>query len=94
MIHKFKVLKKLIEESKLNNIRLLDWQPVESIPYTMSLADVGVVTLDANAANLSVPSKTYDLMSVGVPILAIASPDSELSSLLARRKLSAEPKFS
>jgi glycosyltransferase involved in cell wall biosynthesis len=82
--HKYQKLKTLIEGAGLSNICLLEWQPVESIPYTLAVADVGVVTLDAHVANLSVPSKTYDLMAIGVPILAIASPESELSGLLAR----------
>ena len=80
--HKFKKLQALIEESELKNIRLLEWQPVESIPYTLNVGNIGVVTLDANASNLSVPSKTFDLMSIGVPILAVASENSELSRLL------------
>ncbi len=87
--HKFKKLKSLIDQSALKNIRLLEWQPVESIPYTLNVGNIGVVTLDANASNLSVPSKTFDLMSIGVPILAIASEESELSRLLYKHQAGA-----
>lgn len=80
--HKYQKLKGLIDDSSLENIRLLEWQAVEHIPLTLTVADIGVVTLDASASNLSVPSKTFDLMSIGVPILAIASAQSELSKLL------------
>lgn len=85
--HKFIQINKLINNSGLKNVQLLDWQPAENIPFTLSAANVGVVTLDSYATHLSVPSKTYDLMAVGLPILAIASPESELSKLLKEHQI-------
>jgi hypothetical protein len=43
---------------------------------------LGVVVLDDTAANISIPSKTYDLLSAGTPILGICSEVSSLSILL------------
>jgi glycosyltransferase involved in cell wall biosynthesis len=71
-----------VEDSELANVTLLPWQPVEMLPYTLSSADLSIVTLDEEASNLSVPSKTFNIMSVGKPIMAIAAENSELSRLL------------
>lgn len=80
--HKFKILEDRIKSSGLNNIKILPWQPSEQLPYSINAADLGVVTLDDQASKLSVPSKIFDLFSIGVPVLGIGSSESELSRLL------------
>lgn len=83
---KFELVKQKIKEYKLNNIRLLEWQPTELLPYTLSAADLGVVSLGVEATDLSIPSKTYNLMSVGVPILCIANKNAALSLLVKQHE--------
>ena len=70
------------EERKLNNVRFLPFQSTEMFPKSLAGADLSVVTLGEEAAQLSVPSKTYNIMSVRVPILAIASKNSEMSKII------------
>jgi hypothetical protein len=72
------VLKKLVEEKALPNCTFLPFQTDEMFPYSLSAADLGVVVLDETIARGSVPSKSYNLMSFGIPSLYIASKDSEL----------------
>jgi len=79
---KFSMIEKALEKEPIPNVRMFSWQPVEKLPHVLSAADVSVVTLDQDASALSVPSKTFNILSVGNPILAIASPDSELKRLL------------
>ena len=74
----------MIEEQKLTNIQLLPWQPIELLPHNMQVGNLNVVTLDEGAADLSIPSKTFNLLSVGKPILAICSKRSALANLLER----------
>jgi glycosyltransferase involved in cell wall biosynthesis len=81
---KKKIIEEKIKEYQLSNCLLLPWQPVEMLPYSLSAPDLGVVTLGSEASNLSVPSKTFNLMSVQVPILAIADNDSELSRIIQK----------
>lgn len=71
-------LKSLVEEKALENCRFLPFQPDEMFPYSISAADLGMVILDGAAAKGSVPSKSYNLMSYGIPSLYIASKESEL----------------
>ena len=82
--HKYELIHKLIEEQKLTNIQLLPWQPIELLPHNMQVGNLNVVTLDEGAADLSIPSKTFNLLSVGKPILAICSKRSALANLLER----------
>jgi len=51
----------------------------EMFPFSLSAADVGVVILDETTSKGSVPSKSYNLMSYGIPSLYIASKDSQLN---------------
>lgn len=80
--HKFSMLEERIKSADLRNIRLLPWQSADMLPFSMNAADMGVVTLDDQASKLSVPSKIFDLFSIGVPVLGIGAANSELSRLL------------
>lgn len=72
------VLKSLVEEKQLPNCQFLPFQSDEMFPYSLSAADLGVVILDEVTSKGSVPSKSYNLMSYGIPSLYIAAEDSEL----------------
>lgn len=72
----------MINQYQLNNCLLLPWQEVSMLPFSLSAADLAVVTLGKEASMLSVPSKTFNLLSVGVPLLCIAEERSELASLV------------
>lgn len=74
------VLEKLVEEKNLPNCIFLPFQSDEMFPYSLSAADIGVVILDDATSKGSVPSKSYNLMSYGIPSLYIASEESELNS--------------
>lgn len=79
-------LEKLKSERSLKNVKFLPYQSMGDFPYSLAATDIGVVTLGEQASKLSVPSKTFNLMSVGAPILAITGLDSELSHLLKKYK--------
>ncbi len=72
-------LKQLVSEKKLPNCMFLPFQSDEMFPYSLSAADLGVVILDEKTSKGSVPSKSFNLMSYGIPSLYIASEDSQLA---------------
>ena len=72
----------MVKEKKLSNVLLLPYQDKEILPYSLSCADVGVVTLSEGAESISVPSKTYYMLAAGTAILALASTNSELGLLI------------
>ena len=71
-------LKKLVKDKNLNNCQFLPFQSNEMFRYSLSAADLGVVILDDLASVGSVPSKSYNLMSYGIPSLYITSKNGEL----------------
>lgn len=75
-------LKRRIEMSGLMNIKIMPWQPTDKLPHTLGAGDLSVVSLGKEASSLSMPSKTYNLLSVGSPILAISEPDTELARFI------------
>ena len=76
------MLEKIQAQKKLPNLKILDFQETKLFPHVLASFDIGVVTLEINATDLSVPSKTFDLMSAGKPIISLASHDSELASIV------------
>ena len=81
---KKKLIEDRIEKEKCKNVKMLPRQPYDMLSYSLSVADIAVITLDMNSSQLSVPSKTYNLLAIGVPLLCIASPDSELGNLVRK----------
>ena len=65
------------------NCYFLPWQPSQDLKYSLSAADISIITLTDETALVSVPSKTYNLLAVGSPLLCIASDESELAHLVA-----------
>lgn len=80
---KKRMLENKVVEYGLNNCSFLTWQSVDMMPYSLASADIAVVTLNDDTAALSVPSKTYNLLAVGSPLLCIASEKTELYKLVS-----------
>lgn len=81
------ILEKLVKDRNLPNCKFLPFQTDEMFPFSLSAADVGVVILDETTSKGSVPSKSYNLMSYGIPSLYIASKDSQLNEYVENYKL-------
>ena len=70
------------EEHELYNVSFLPYQDADVLPYSFASADFGIVSLGSGAEGLSVPSKTFYLLSAGAAIIAITEPGSEIESLV------------
>lgn len=62
---------------ELRNIRFLDYQSVEELPYSLTCADLAILPLREEVTGLCVPGKLYYALAAGLPLLVIASEDSE-----------------
>ena len=71
-----------VERMQLPNCTFLGYQPFDLLPYSLAAADIGVVTLNDETALTSVPSKTFNLLAVGAPLLCIAPKISEIATLI------------
>ena len=67
---------------RLPTTRLLPYQPADRLPYSLASADVGIVTLAAGYEELSVPSKTYNLLAAGNALLGISQAPNDLASTI------------
>ena len=74
----------LISKHSLTNCSMLPFQPDDVLIYSLAAADLGVVILDEKVADVSLPSKLFNLQAVGAPILGISPAGSELSSHLQK----------
>ena len=81
---KIEVVKTLIAEHGLVNCRVLPFQPDDMIRYSLAAADLSVVLVEDRIAGVSIPSKVYNLMAVGSPIVSVAPLTSEISKLVMR----------
>lgn len=77
---------KSVETRGLTNCTFLDWLPADKIVYSLSAANLSVVTLTDDTAFVSVPSKTYNILSVGSPILCVAPEKSEVGQLVKKEQ--------
>jgi glycosyltransferase involved in cell wall biosynthesis len=84
---KKKTLIDLVNKNQLQNVHFLTWQDSETLPYSLAAGDVAVVALEPEATHASVPSKTFNYMAVGAPILAIGSQGSELDNLIHENEI-------
>lgn len=66
----------------MDNVTLKDPVPFADLPNLLSTATWGYVTLDTAATNSSVPSKTFNLLASGIPVLAMVNESSEIARLL------------
>lgn len=74
------------EQLALANVRFLDFQPYESLPSLRAASDVQVSLYRTGAARYSMPSKLYEIMSSGRPVLASAEADSDVANLIQETK--------
>jgi colanic acid biosynthesis glycosyl transferase WcaI len=66
----------------LKNVVFLPFQPYGDLPALLSSSDILLVPLDREKSHLSVPSKLYNFMAAGRPILGLADASSEVSDLI------------
>jgi glycosyltransferase involved in cell wall biosynthesis len=84
---KKKLIEERIEKESCENVLLLPFQPLEKLSHVLSSADIAVVTLETGASQMSIPSKIFNLMAVGAPIMGIASPESALGKLIEKYEM-------
>jgi glycosyltransferase involved in cell wall biosynthesis len=71
-----------IEKLKLKNVSLLDPRPRHEQIEFLNACDVAIVSLVKGMRGVSVPSRIYNLLAAGKPILAIVDESSEVSKIV------------
>ena len=70
------------KQHQLENLQVIPFQPEEKLPFTMPLADIALVALDAGAEGLMIPSKMFYYMSAGAAVVGICSGRNDVSVIV------------
>jgi colanic acid biosynthesis glycosyl transferase WcaI len=84
---KRKWLEKEVEENRLPNVTLLNPRPRSEQNDFLNACDVAIVSLVKKMRGVSMPSRTYNILAVGKPILALAEEDSEVAEVVREDKV-------
>lgn len=66
----------------LPNVLFMPFQPAEDLPWLRASSDVQVALYRPGAARHSMPSKIYEIMASGRPVLASAEPGSDVRNVI------------
>jgi len=69
-----------------HHLRFLQRLPYSELAGSLSAADLAVVALDGPAAATSLPSKTFNALACGTPLLALAPASSALAKLVVQHQ--------
>ena len=75
-------LRKTTEELRVSNITILPPQPRSELKISLNACDLAVISFVPGMSGVSVPSRMYNILAAGKPILALAGADSELARLI------------
>ena len=76
---KTKMLRSQNASGDLDNVIVLPRQPRERLRLMLACSDATVIPFLPKMFGVSVPSRMYNVMAAGVPIIAVADPASELA---------------
>lgn len=77
-----KEVEKFVRDNDLSNALCLPYQPIESLRFSLSAADVHVVSLGGDMVGIIHPCKVYGSMAVARPVLFFGPKPSHVSDLL------------
>ncbi|MBX3243982.1 MAG: glycosyltransferase family 4 protein [Acidobacteria bacterium] len=80
-------LEKAVTNNSLTNINILPPSPRSEQIVFLNACDVALVTLVKKMKGVSMPSRTYNIMAAGKPILAIAEKGSELDQVVNEEEI-------
>jgi glycosyltransferase involved in cell wall biosynthesis len=79
---KRKWLEKSVAKHALGNVTILDPRPRHEQNVFLNACDVALVSLVTNMVGVSMPSRTYNVLAAGKPILALTESGSELARVV------------
>jgi glycosyltransferase involved in cell wall biosynthesis len=73
---------KRLEQEKIANVRLLPFVDEADFTDMLASANVSLVALEPGAEGLGVPSKFYNILASGRPVVALVAPGSEVAHVI------------
>jgi len=75
-------IERFVDKHRPSNIRLLSYQPLSELRYSLSSADVHLVSMGNEMVGVVHPCKIYGAMAVGRPILMVGPRRCHVSDIL------------
>jgi hypothetical protein len=73
----------MISDERLQNSTILPLRHKEELPDSLNASDIALIALSAGMSGVSVPSRMYNIMAAGKPIITVADGDSELALVIS-----------
>src|SRR6201999_3459618 len=83
----FDTLKALQAEACLPNVSLVDRVVDGELELLLTSADIWLIPYRPNAAGVSVPSRFYNLLAIGRPVILISEPEAEAALTVSEMNL-------
>jgi colanic acid biosynthesis glycosyl transferase WcaI len=83
----FERLKAMQSEARLANVTLIERVPDSELETLLSAADVWLIPYRKDVAGLSVPSRLYNLLAVGRPLIVVSEPQAEAALIVSGHRL-------
>lgn len=81
------IIKSMISDNDISNITYIGPKPRNEQSLFLNCFDIGLITLSPGMKGLGVPSKTYNLLRMGKPILYIGDKNSEIDILVKENEI-------
>jgi len=79
---KLSLIKRSVVENDLSNITILDPRPRSEQIVFLNACDAALVSLVSKMKGVSMPSRTYNILAAGKPIVAITESESEVDLVI------------
>jgi glycosyltransferase involved in cell wall biosynthesis len=80
-------LEREVERRKLTSVRVEPPVPRNEQSELLSASDASIIPLIPGMLGLGVPSRTYNVLAAGRPLVAVSHPDSELARLVREERV-------
>ncbi len=80
-------LEQSVKEKDLKNVTVIDYRPRHELPISSNACDIAIVSFVKGMAGVSVPSRMYNIMAAGKPIIAMADANSELAQVVREENI-------
>ncbi len=76
-----------LKQQQLENVSFIDPLPRSRLSELLNACDVSIITFVSGMAGVSVPSRMYNILAAGKPIIAMADEDSELAQVVREERV-------
>lgn len=76
-----------IRRRRLRNVTIDGFLPDAEFVQLLQGASLGIITFEPGMEPLGVPSKTYNFLACGVPLIAISGPQSEVARIITDHRV-------